>query len=543
MSTLRKVYSAWKRLCSNTVGAIAPIAALVLIALVPMTGMAVDQVYAWSAKRAMQEGLDAALLAVGRANPATQSEVDRIAQAAFDAQIGTRYGLSNLRVTIERTGDWAFDGHASGSVPVHFGGLFGNDSLEARVGGRVEAQVGDLELALVLDTTFSMTGNRIATLKTAARDLVDTLMVGENVKIGIVPFARYVNIGMANRRAPGFNIPDSPRICTTEMESRTEEFNCRMETRGGGQCTREVNCRNVTTPGQGMCNRQQCRNENFQTTCPVFENRFVSRTCYRDGTPYECGGTQQVQTGTRPCTQSRRVCTTVRQPCPSTTRRVCDTERYTCPTWQERVCSTRTVQVPVERCRDAQWHGCIGSRPAPHTAIDTHGGVDYPAALDVRCNTPLQTLTDNVGQLRSVIASLQVDDETYIPGGLTMGWAVLSPGIPFTEGTAPGRGSTRAMVLMTDGVNTVSKNSNNHMHDGSTRATADALTSDLCANIKRSGITMMTVAFEVTDQAVIDMLTGCASNPSYAFNAQNADQLRSAFDQIAVMLSDLRLSR
>jgi hypothetical protein len=222
---------------------------------------------------------------------------------------------------------------------------------------------------------------------------------------------------------------------------------------------------------------------------------------------------------------------------------VCDTESYTCPTTTTQQCDTRRVTNPVQRCRTAQWHGCIGSRPSPHTALDTHGGVDYPAALDMHCNTQLQTLTDNVGQLRSTISSLKVDDETYIPGGLTMGWAVLSPGIPFTQGTTPQRGSKRAMVMMTDGLNTVSKNPGDHMHQSGNRADADALTADLCANIKRSGITMMTVAFEVTDQGVIDMLTACASEPSFAFRAENSSELRDTFRAIGVLLADLRITR
>jgi uncharacterized protein YegL len=53
---------------------------------------------------------------------------------------------------------------------------------------------------MALDTTGSMSSNgKMSTLKSAAKDLVESLLgeSGANVKIGIVPFAQYVNVGTA----------------------------------------------------------------------------------------------------------------------------------------------------------------------------------------------------------------------------------------------------------------------------------------------------------------------------------------------------------
>jgi Flp pilus assembly protein TadG len=527
----------------DRLGSMAPMAAIFFIGLIPISGMAVDYTFASSAKRLLQEATDAAALAVGRANPPNQAEINRIARPAFDAHIKGAYGLKNTRITVRRAGDFAFEAVGQGDVPTFFSQMIGGPSMRAVVDARVEAQVEDIELVLVLDTTFSMTGSRISTLKSAARDLVDELMKGKKVRIGIVPFARYVNIGMQNRREPGFNIPDDGKACWMETTQETRQVNCRNEVRSGGTCSRDVNCRNVTTPGQGMCNRRTCTNESYSTTCPIMKDQFVSRTCKRDGRDYECGGMQKVQVGTERCTRTREVCTNTRVPCAPTTRRVCDKQSFPCPDRTERVCDRQTVDVQVERCRPTKWNGCVGSRPGQWAALDAHGGVDVPGAMDVACNSPLQTLTNNVGQLRSTIAGLDVDDETYIPSGLSMGWAVLSNRLPFTNGSPAQRGSTRAMVLMTDGINTISRNPNSPMHDRTDRAAADALTRDLCANIRADGVRLLTVAFEVTDSDVHSMLTDCATLPAYAFRAEDAEALRDAFRTIAALLVDLRLTR
>jgi len=48
---------------------------------------------------------------------------------------------------------------------------------------------------------------------------------------------------------------------------------------------------------------------------------------------------------------------------------------------------------------------------------------------------------------------------TYLPTGLVWGWHVLSPGVPFTEGVAPGNQyysrTIKAIVFFTDGENEV----------------------------------------------------------------------------------------
>ena len=74
----------------------------------------------------------------------------------------------------------------------------------------MRASVGRTEVALVLDTTKSMEGARLAELKRAARKFLDTIdaSLPDNdanaFKVAIVPFSEYVNVGLGRRAAlPG----------------------------------------------------------------------------------------------------------------------------------------------------------------------------------------------------------------------------------------------------------------------------------------------------------------------------------------------------
>jgi len=77
------------------------------------------------------------------------------------------------------------------------------------------------------------------------------------------------------------------------------------------------------------------------------------------------------------------------------------------------------------------WNGCAGSRDAPH----------------------------NITSVRTKISNLTTTGSTHIPSGLLWGWRTLSPTTPFTEVTSAPENSTRAIVLMTDGANTMAQRS------------------------------------------------------------------------------------
>jgi hypothetical protein len=117
-----------------------------------------------------------------------------------------------------------------GTVPAFFSGLIGRDYLPVEV--TTTATRGSdafVEIALVLDNTWSMsasggTTTKIAGLKSAATTLVNEVMTRDDgkVRVSIIPYADYVNVGTGNRSASWLNVPadysttstPAPRVCT-----------------------------------------------------------------------------------------------------------------------------------------------------------------------------------------------------------------------------------------------------------------------------------------------------------------------------------------
>lgn len=109
---------------------------------------------------------------------------------------------------------------------------------------------------------------------------------------------------------------------------------------------------------------------------------------------------------------------------------------------------------------------------------------------------------------------------------------MLSSDVPLKDGVSKTKmksdNYTKAIVLMTDGENTVSPNYPDHK--SSDRADANKLTKEICQNIKDDGtaeqkIRVYTVTFAVSDPATKKMIRECATNDSYYFDASDSAAL------------------
>jgi hypothetical protein len=116
------------------------------------------------------------------------------------------------------------------------------------------------------------------------------------------------------------------------------------------------------------------------------------------------------------------------------------------------------------------------------------------------------------------------------------------------------------MIVMTDGANTYQTDSglftrsrysswgyviSNHLGTTSTSQVVDKMndrTAQACANAKAAGITVYTIAFQVSDTDTINMLTACASDPSMAYQSGNNAALLDAFTAIGESITSLRVS-
>lgn len=165
--------------------------------------------------------------------------------------------------------------------------------------------------------------------------------------------------------------------------------------------------------------------------------------------------------------------------------------------------------------------------------------------------------------LQTKITSLSASGSTNIHQGFMWGWHTISPNLPFADGSAYGTANNmKVIVLMTDGENTWNSLSNavnksnysaygyysnantrlsagnqNISSEDTARAAMDQLTREACANARAQGITIYTVGFsgksDPIDEAGKQLLTDCAGDSKRAFFTNSSTGLVSAFQQIS----------
>jgi len=181
-------------------GAVAILVALAVIPLMVGGGLAVDLSRAYLVKSRLSHALDAAGLAVGtmRTNSTSTTYLETQFNNFFTAnypsnEVGATHDLS----FIDNGGIITVSGQAT--VETVFMSIVGIDTITVASTAEIKVETKGLELVMVLDNTGSMSGSKLASMKSASLDLVDIVFGGETapdfVKIGLVPFSGSVNIG------------------------------------------------------------------------------------------------------------------------------------------------------------------------------------------------------------------------------------------------------------------------------------------------------------------------------------------------------------
>ncbi len=193
------------------------------------------------------------------------------------------------------------------------------------------------------------------------------------------------------------------------------------------------------------------------------------------------------------------------------------------------------------------WNGCVGSRDNPDHKDPEYKSRPFPGIMNVTCSSEILDLTTNLIDVEAKIDSLVATGSTYVPAGLAWGWRLLHPKDPYGGLTNSQKDRKRAMVLMSDGGNTVKLSAPYHYTNYTTegRDESNALTSDLCTAIKNDGIDLYTVAYRLGegDPSARSIINKCASGPAFSFNANNQTELENAFEDIANSLYEVRIIR
>lgn len=225
------------------------------------------------------------------------------------------------------------------------------------------------------------------------------------------------------------------------------------------------------------------------------------------------------------------------------------------------------------------WRGCVEERPNGRDIDDTPpvgvGKFQSYFQVDSRgnrvtsnpnsgCPVALSAMTSRKQSILASIQQLSPNGFTHIGIGAAWGWRMLSPrwrGQWVGEMSASGlprdyraRGSRKAVVIMTDGDNTMPTSgytaygrlSDNRL--GRTTRLADAALDTklqrVCAAMKANGILVYTIVFGTNvSQASKDLMRGCASEEEFFFDSPSSAVLSRAFQTIGDSLSNLRVSR
>src|SRR5262245_29022146 len=194
---LRRLVRAMRRLKDDQRGAILIYFTLALFPLLAVGGAAMDLGHVFLVKQRLTNAIDSASLALGARNNLTSEQATDLVTAF----IRTRYSGSLKSLAVSDTVT-QINVSVTVAVPMTFMQVLNTQSVDVTVSATAVRPQGKLEIALVLDQTGSMAGDKITNLKLAAKDLID-IVVWDNQtadyysKVAIVPYAVGVNVGAA----------------------------------------------------------------------------------------------------------------------------------------------------------------------------------------------------------------------------------------------------------------------------------------------------------------------------------------------------------
>lgn len=209
--------------------------------------------------------------------------------------------------------------------------------------------------------------------------------------------------------------------------------------------------------------------------------------------------------------------------------------------------------------------GCVRERPYPYNITQDLPDVSVDATkwrpveqIDTTVDNPavptvddcvqyssrdltVRPLSDDFRAIKNQLTNMTPYGWTNISFGLSMGWHLLSPSAPFTEGASYADPLTKkAIVLLSDGKQTVPGSG---ASGEETVAAAEQNLETLCSKIKDADVIVVTVAFDLDDDTTRDRLANCATSSEYFFEADSNSDLKTVFTEITEKLAvEIRLT-
>ncbi|MBC8129809.1 MAG: TadE/TadG family protein [Rhizobiaceae bacterium] len=533
-------------------GNFAILAGLGAVPLLFAAGAGIDGSRLLSAKKHLQAAVDGAALSVVKTSGFDPAKANVIAERMIRANYGD--GFQAMKVTFTPGGAKVT---AETVVPTTLTAVLGFKEFTAEVSGTVEYPQTKYEIVLVLDTTGSMAGQKLAEMKEAAAAMVEQLTatqaLRDRVRFALVPFSTYVNVG-----------PDKAKENWIDS---------------GGK---------VALPG---------------SVIPAGVSRLkIMETGFREPW-YGC-----VETRIESGTETLSVDDTPPQPgkprslfVPMLSPDEPETKSYGRRLYPNSYVEDETLKgLGVTLENGLPRYGLVNALAGYlFFSNDTQ-----PQGPNWGCNSrPIVALTNNPQTVKSEIKRLEAAGSTNIMEGMAWANRVLSPGEPFTEGEPVGEDVKKIVVLLTDGDNSItllkndkgsSYSSYGYIADGrwdkaykkakaktckngdddddddddddassnadgncsKNKSPAEAMavtqaqvltemnedTQQACSVAKTAGSEVYTIRLEVATTTSSDLLSRCASSATHYYDVKDADELPAIFDAIANRILKLKIT-
>lgn len=519
-------------------GMFAVLFGLMAIVLVALAGAVVDYVALEQARNRSQVALDAAALALQPLifeEPLNTADIKTKAQALLRDRLGIVNGTGQFGVTAEvadiqvNVQDGSLLLVAEMDMPTNFISLVGVPSMSAQVRSEATRKKLELEVVMVLDNSGSMQWeSRMTRLVEAARCATYILMYDkvvdapgnsntcvpatgaklvDDVRVGIVPFTMFVNVGSGNANASWMDTGGASIIANDNFDNDDNEDVAPTVTLPTRQAL-------FTATGEAWRGCVEARphiksgtlaTEYLDTddTTPVAGNtRFVP--LFSPDMPAAVGGNNYLDDSPAIC--DRPATSPTATTCTGTQRRSgCNGSMSNGGSCNTIYLQSSTPGGPVNFSNNTKYNGAYYGAHAP--SCECRSGATYgtwsqisgnnnnrtfqrsfsctttgyiPLGLSDRelqerickyhqtpsssnfsrgpnadcTRTPILPLTATPATVISTIDNMQAEGGTNIHMGTVWGMRVLSPTEPFTQGGAYDEAISKVMIIMTDGENT-----------------------------------------------------------------------------------------
>lgn len=530
-----------RRLIRDEGGNYTIIFSLLAMPLLLSAGLAVDYTNTLRVKNELQAAADSAALAVAqKGDTITDQQADDLGRSFFVSNFEPAYS----KFAVKRVGD-TITVEAKMTLALHFGGILGMKSVDLAADSTVQIENARYEIALSLDTTGSMAGGKLQSMKDAVNQMVDNLAVQNpragSLKFSIVPFSSMVNVGpQFGPDYVGSNLSRQPAswlddlakspIPQSDLDPGVSRFAMYKHlNRPWPGC---VETRPVAGGIDYGVNDEEPAKANPAT---LFVPAFASDDNDSEPGPNNYLSDAGGAIGTASPADRMGRYGAVYTP------------------------DFKSGNLSQQIAESAPW-----TNRSPDYSQQTYYS-NYPVnkGPDFGCDTqPLMPLTTNFTAVKHKVDSLVARGSTNILEGVMWGWRSLSANAPLTEGSPSDKiGVRKIVVLLTDGTNSLGVISNSmgsantsfgYLADGRlglTSGTDAQVTNAMndktlaaCTNAKADGIEIYTIRLEEPNVTTGSLLQDCASTPDHYLDVPDRTMLDEAFAKIARKIVQIRLS-